>query len=593
MKFYIFISLIIILCFKSANEEGGLFDSLLQGLTSLKNISDTKKEEKEILKSEIINATEENIYEMNSTEQFDLNIKVNGTKGENALIILFYSESCGHCIRFLPVYREISETLKNDTTLKFSKIQTTYCQDIFKKYPQIKVPGIPTLFLYQKGRFTRQEGSRTKEKIISFIYQTKDFDCNEITSLEQLSLYINPKIIFSQDTEKHFVLGIFKINEYFNKRYIVDNFVDLISLSSDIVLNKKCYYFFKNESLNINDIEKSNIYLRYALDNKNNEINDYLIYSYNYQKGFNTFSLFGAYLLLQTNLTKIDKDFKNTNINNAKNSKIIKNKFNSFLDENYLPKYFDINDSKDIYSSFNGYERKMFLFYYNNSDLKKFYIDEINYIFSLNHSINANYLFILFNTTNNKVNKKARLSFFNLEDYENIVLLKEGEVNKTSVESKILEYIDKDRKNEIKSNSLQGLIKSFLGWIANIDEKDKINKVKDNEKELIDEINKTIIEDEKAQKIKQEKQKNESSNQERKNSENEENKNNIEKRRKILESYNNEELGFNKKLLVFPIFLIIYSFLFFLFNKYILSKYDYKILYTRLPSEDPKDPKNK
>ena len=575
-----FIFLIKILCFKYTNEEGGFFDSLLKGITGLKNISDEKKEEKQILKSEVLNAVDENIYEMNSTEQFDLNIKVNGTKGENALIILFYSESCGHCIRFLPVYREISETLKNDSTLKFSKIQTIYCQDIFKKYPQIKVPGIPTLFLYQKGRFTRQEGSRTKEKVISFIYQTKDFDCNEITSLEQLSLYINPKILFQQDKEKQFVLGIFKTNEYFNKRYIVDNFVDLISLSSDIVLNKKCYYFFKNDSLNINDIDKSNIYLRHALDRKNNEINDYLIYSYNYQKGFSTFSLFESYLLLQTNLTKIDKDFKNANINNAKNSKIIKNKFNIFLDENYLPKYFDINDSKDIYSSFSGYERKMFLFYYNNSELKKFYIDEINYIFSLNHTINGNYLFILFNTTNNKVDKKTRVSFFNLEGYENIVLLKEGEVNKTSVESKILEYIDKDRKNEIKSNSLQGLIKSFLGWIANIDEKDKINKVKDNEKELIDEINKTIIEDEKAQKIEKEKQKNESNNQE--------NKNNIEKRRKILESYNNEELGFNKKLIVFPIFLIIYSFLFFLLYKYILSKYDYKILYTRLPTEDPK-----
>ena len=592
MKFYIYISLIIIFCFKSAHGEGSLFDSLLQGISGLKNISDSKKEEKEILKSEALNAVNESIYEMNSTEQFDLNIKVNGTNGENALIILFYSENCGHCIRFLPVYREISETLKNDTTLKFSKIQTTYCQDIFKKYPQIKVPGIPTLFLYQKGRFTRQEGSRTKEKIISFIYQTKDFDCNEITSLEQLSLYLNPKIIFSQDKEKHFVLGIFKTNEYFNKKYIVDNFVDLISLSSDIVLNKKCYYFFKNDSLNINNIDKSNIYLRHALDRKNNEINDYLIYSYNYQKGFSTFSLFNAYLLMQTNLTKIDNDFKNTNINNAKNSKIIKNKFNIFLDENYLPKYFDINDSKDIYSSFNGYERKMFLFYYNNTDLKKFYIDEINYIFSLNHTINSNYLFVLFNTTNNKVNKKARLSFFNLEGYENIFLLKEGEVNKTSVESKILEYIDKDRKNEIKSNTFQGLIKSFLGWIANVDEKDKIDKVKDSEKELIDEINKTIIEDEKAKKIENEKQKNESNNQE-KNSKIEENKNNIEKRRKILESYNNEELGFNKKLIVFPIFLIIYSFLFFLFYKYILSKYDYKKLYTRLPSEDPKDPKNK
>ena len=579
-----FIALMIIFCFKSTYEEGGFFESLLEGITGIKNKSDTKEDEKEELKSDVLNVVEENIYEMNTTEQFDLNIKVNGSNGDNALIILFFSESCGHCIRFLPVYREISEILKNDTTIKFSKIQTFYCRDIFKKYTQLKVTGIPTLYLYQKGRFSRLEGSRSKEKVISFIYKTKDFDCNELTSLDQLSLYINPKIIFSQDRDKHFVLGIFKTNEYFDKRYIVDNFVDLISLSSDIVLNKKCYYFFKNDSINMNDIDKSNIYLRHALDGKNNEINDYLIYSYNYQKGFNTFSLFDAYLLMQTNLTKIDNDFKNTNINNNKNSKIIKNKFKLFLEENYLPKYFSINDSKDIYSSLREYEKKMFLFYYKNSELEKFYIDEINYIFSLNHSINSDYLFVLFNTTNEKVDKKTRLSFFNIESYDNIVLLKEGELNKTSVESKILEYIDKDRKNEIKSNSLQGLIKRFLGWIANIEAVDTKNKAKNNEKELIDEINKTIIEDEKAQKIEREKQKNQSSTQENKNLEN----NNIAKRRKILESYNNEDLGFNKNLIVFPIFLIIYSLLFFFLYKYIFSKYDYRILYSRLPTEDPK-----
>ena len=105
-------------------------------------------------------------------------------------------------------------------------------------------------------------------------------------------------------------------------------------------------------------------------------------------------------------------------------------------------------------------------------------------------------------------------------------------------------------------------------------------KPRDIEKELIDEINKTIIEDEKAQKLKQEKQKNESD---------VEDKKNIEKRRKILESFKNEDLGFNKNLLVFPIILIIYSFLYFLCYKYILSKYDIKILYNRLPTDDPKN----
>lgn len=590
MKFCLFIALIIIFCLKSTNAEGSFFESLLQGITLLKNVSDTKQEKKD---DEEQNIVEENIYEMRTFEQFDLNMKVNGTKEENALIILFYSPNCIHCKHFLPVYREISEALKNDTTLKFSKIQNTYIEEILKKYTQIKVAHVPTLILYQKGRYIRYEGTRTKEKVIKFIYQIKDFYCQEIATIDQLSSYINPKIIFSQDIDKHFILGIFKENEHFDKNYILEKLVDFIYIYSDIIVNKKCYYFFKNDNISINDIDKNNIYLRHVLKGKDNEINDFQLYSYHYHKGFNTFPLFNAYLQMQKNLTKIDDDFKSANVNNNKISKIIKNKFKLFLDENYLPKYFSFNDPYDAFNTLNEYERKMFIFYYETGELKKFYIDEINYIFSLNHSINSDYLFTLFNTTNTKVDKKKRLTFISYENFDNIVLLKEGEMNKTSVESKILEYIDKDRKNEIKSNSLQGLIKSFLGWIANIDEKDKINKVKDNEKELIDEINKTIIEDEKAQKIKQEKQKNESSNQERKNSEKEENKNNIEKRRKILESYNNEELGFNKKLLVFPIFLIIYSFLFFLFYKYILSKYDYKILYTRLPSEDPKDPKNK
>ena len=517
---------------------------------------------------------------MKTFEQFDLNMKINGTKEENALIILFYSPNCIHCKHFLPIYREISEALKNDTTLKFSKIQNTYIEEILKKYTQIKVAHVPTLILYQKGRYIRYEGTRTKEKVIKFIYQIKDFYCQEIATIDQLSSYINPKIIFSQDIDKHFILGIFKENEHFDKNYILEKLVDFIYIYSDIIVNKKCYYFFKNDNISINDIDKNNIYLRHVLKGKDNEINDFQLYSYHYHKGFNTFPLFNAYLQMQKNLTKIDDDFKSANVNNNKISKIIKNKFKLFLDENYLPKYFSFNDPYDAYNTLNEYERKMFIFYYETEELKKFYIDEINYIFSLNHSFNSDYLFTLFNTTNTKVDKKKRLTFISYENFDNIVLLKEGEINKTSVESKILEYIDKDRKHEIKSETAQALIKNILGWITDLEKKLNNTKPRDIEKELIDEINKTIIEDEKAQKLKQEKQKNESD---------VEDKKNIEKRRKILESFKNEDLGFNKNLLVFPIILIIYSFLYFLCYKYILSKYDIKILYNRLPTDDPKN----
>ena len=104
---------------------------------------------------------------------------------------LFYSESCIHCKRFLPIYREISELLKNDTSLKFSKIKFSLCKEILKKYSQIKIQGVPTLFLYNKGRFTRHEGHRDKENVISFINKIKNFNCNEISSLEELNMYIN------------------------------------------------------------------------------------------------------------------------------------------------------------------------------------------------------------------------------------------------------------------------------------------------------------------------------------------------------------------------------------------------------------------
>ena len=107
-----------------------------------------------------------------------------------------------------------------------------------------------------------------------------------------------------------------------NKNYILEKLVDFIYIYSDIIVNKKCYYFFKNDNISINDIDKNNIYLRHVLKGKDNEINDFQLYSYHYHKGFNTFPLFNAYLQMQKNLTKIDDDFKSANVNNNKISKI-------------------------------------------------------------------------------------------------------------------------------------------------------------------------------------------------------------------------------------------------------------------------------
>ena len=163
------------------------------------------------------------------------------------------------------------------------------------------------------------------------------------------------------------------------------------------------------------------------------------------------------------------------------------------------------------------------------------------------------------------------------------MLLYKHELNKTNLESKILEYINKDRKHLLKSKMqvAQETIKSIYDWLSNLAEKNNsqtnlVNLNNDFEQELIDEINKTIIEDEKKQKLEEEKKINQGNNFENKNLKN---LKNIQKRRKILDSIKNEDLGFNKNLVLFPLFLIIYSLLFFFCYKYVFHKFENKIFY--------------
>ena len=184
-----------------------------------------------------------------------------------------------------------------------------------------------------------------------------------------------------------------------------------------------------------------------------------------------------------------------------------------------------------------------------------------------------------------------------MEFYDDTVLLNQNDLNKTSLESKILEYIYKDRKHLLKMKLpyIQQTILNIYDWFSgffvknnntNTSQNNLIELNNDFEQELIDEINKTIIEDEKLQKLEQEKRKNQSINLDKKNLKN---LKNIQKRRKILNTIQNIDFGFNKNLILFPVFLIIYSLLFFLCYKYVFGKFENKIFYKRLPTEDPKN----
>ena len=575
--FFIFLSIIILNNIKSETNDSN-FDIII---------------DEEKIKSNNENQTVDidgTIFNIKTVKEFDLNIKINGTS-KNTLIILFYSNNCGHCVKFHPVYKRISEALKNNTNLKFSKIEFTLYTEVLKKYTQINVPYLPTIYTYKNGNFIKYtELNREENNVISFINKIHNFKCNEILSFSEINKFINYNTIFSLDKEKHFILGIFKndLSKNNEKSFVVNNFLELNTLNNEMLLNKNCYYYFLDKNEKNNESNETNFYLNNILYNENNnEENLNLIYSYNYQRGLNTFSLFNSYLNFQNNSTSLN-DYNNLN----KHIKIIQNKYKYFLINNYLYKYY-YAEGGDKLDRFANYNKNYFLFKYKTESTLKLFKNEIKYILSLNNSLNNDYLFILVNITNNKL-ESERIAFYNQHDFIPTDLLKESELNKTNIEYKVFEYIYRDQHNLIMSQlEMSGkIVKSAYNWLLNLIKDDK-NDTKDNnenieneikiseidiEQELIEEINKTIIEDENSKK-----------------KENNENNKDIEisirkQRRRInLELNEEDELGFNKKLILFPFYLILYSVLYYFFYKYILMKFENKILYQRLPIEDPKN----
>ena len=122
--------------------------------------------------------------------------------------------------------------------------------------------------------------------------------------------------------------------------------------------------------------------------------------------------------------------------------------------------------------------------------------------------------------------------------------------------------------------------------MSNLGDLNKIKEVEDKknnndiEQELIDEINKTIIEDNNKIKEKEREMKNKNRNSNIKNLK--------RRRKKILEFTEDDDFGFNKNLILLPLYLIIYSILYYFFYKKVLMKYQGNISYKKLATEENK-----
>jgi hypothetical protein len=257
-----------------------------------------------------------------------------------------------------------------------------------------------------------------------------------------------------------------------------------------------------------------------------------------------------------------------TSVNNYKNIKIIEKKYRSFINKNYLYKYYDFNtENKKVIFQQN---KKLFIFLFSNEKVHKLFINTINKILNFNSDLYDKYLFVLFSNTKYKaeeeigINMENAVILFDLQTLDNInVTEPNAELNNTYLELQIfntLQFLDEIKNND--ENKVEGNKIIFSNTSFNFSDEDE---------ELIKEINKTIIEDNLKQ-------------------QNIENKDKKEYYKTIhnLNISDDYTLDSNKRIIMIPFCLIIYSVLYYYFYKYVLDKYSEKSLYNKLPLNDPK-----
>jgi len=581
---YLFVLIFIsfILCDNNGNEqynEQNGYDEINYNDSSISYENNEVNDSIDTSEYEVEEEPPDGIYQIKTLDQFTLNIKKNGTEG-NVLVILFHSYSCPHCIAFMPKYRNLLEELQknNVTNIKLSKIESSYNENILKKYTQIIVNYFPVIYMYKNGNFILYSGGMNQKDVMSFIDRLTNFKCNKISTFDELNKFINFQTVYSLDKSSQFILGIFQNNKNpeYNK-FAIDNFININSLNSLVINKNDCHYFFVDKE-SLFKIKKNNTFIYNVLNNGKNDIkdnnNNYLIYTYNYQKGLNTFSLFKSYL----NMVNNTKNKVTTSVNNYKNIKIMEKKYKSFININYLYKYYYYNaENKEIIFQQN---KKLFIFLFSNEKVHKLFINTINKILNFNPDLYVKYLFVLFSNEKYKaeeeigVNMTNTVILFDLQTFDNINVTKPNdELNNTYLEFQIistiqfLDEINNKADNKVDRNNIIFSNTSF--------------NFSDEDEELIKEINKTIIEDN----LKQQN----AENKDTKDKKNKKGKKEYYKTINELNSNDDYDLEFNKRIiLMMPICLIIYSVIYYYFYKYVLDKYSEKSLYNKLPLNDPK-----
>lgn len=508
-----------------------------------------------------------NVQEIQTSQDF---INVLANKNYTSVVIYIFSPHCPHCFKFSPKYNHISNLYKDNDKIKFIKISSSH-EEIFEKYFYIE--SFPKIVLYNQNLFLMYSGLNEVDEVSDFISTKSNYQCTEIDSLERFDNFITENILFSYQKEKSYVFGVFedvpsrkeKIISYFNKLHV---------LNKDILKEKQCYYFFysnPNEKTSFSKQINNKEILQFFL-NTNEDKN--FIFSYNYQKGINSFTFFNNEMIEDQNIFKE-----------------IKGLYRKFLLKNIFPYYQKYNDI-DLYELFSRNSKFLIFSYENETQYNHFELIIKAYLTSSYY--NSKYIIILIDVEKqNKKNQEGIPSYLEYflfgkevgmyltdKKFNSAMKIQDPEdIDNISFEERfsyanLIELIKDDMEREAESknqsnNNLNGFV------TAKVDESQ--NNKTEQEKLIEENLNNEKEEMHNDTLVKESELNNNINNSDNiKTESNKENKflnvghNKIEK---MKEEIKIEEEIISKKIVMIPIYLIVYSVIFFYLYKIKLYQY--------------------
>ena len=359
-----------------------------------------------------------------------LNIK-NTTKGKFK-VLLIYSNSCPHCLRFVPKYYNVSISLSNIKNIQFLRINSNV-YDKFSDKTEFQIRGYPEIFIYQEQKFIQYLDNHEEKELTDFIQNQYSYKCKQI-NVTYLNYLFNETLMYSNINQYFtFILGIFYNESFIINENNIKIYNKLNSRQGNLIESAYCFYFFYT-----NDIVVNHQLLKYFVLNEKKSY----IYLYNHQKGYINFPYY--------NNKYISLNFSEKYMQNLEKNYI------ELIAKNTFPYYFTFKNA--LLPKILKMNKKILIFSFQNNEQEKLFLENIKTILGFK-SVKENYLILLKDINDEKsslykyFNQPGIYYSKNFRTDEIVILLDKNKTlyeQKEKVLNKSIEFINLKEKQEIK-----------------------------------------------------------------------------------------------------------------------------------------------